>query len=341
MRLGWAPRDGSDARPDYTAAVVEESRPARPATGEPIVPIFLLSLPRSGSTALQRALSAHPDVGTASEPWLLLPLLYPLRAHGAAAEYDHAVMHQAIADLCRGLPDGAQSYRAAARRMALEIYRELAPEARYFVDKTPRYHLIADELFAMFPEAKFVLLWRNPLAVLASTVETWAGGRWSVHRWSIDLFEGVANLTSVQAMHGDRLSVIHYEDAVENPDHELARLFGSLGLDPVPGGPGGSRTATLGGALGDRRASEGAAALTDQGPDKWKAVLANPVRKAWARRYLKWIGRERLELMGYDLSRLLGELSDVRVSGRRATSDVVRLIRGRAVRYARDAAFRR
>ena len=34
--------------------------------------VFLLSLPRSGSTLLQRLLAAHPQVHTVAEPWLML-----------------------------------------------------------------------------------------------------------------------------------------------------------------------------------------------------------------------------------------------------------------------------
>src|SRR5919107_2181016 len=39
-------------------------------------PLFLLSLPRSGSTLAQRILAAHGGIATTSEPWILLPYLY-------------------------------------------------------------------------------------------------------------------------------------------------------------------------------------------------------------------------------------------------------------------------
>ena len=37
--------------------------------------IFLFSLPRSGSTLVQRVLAVHDALITASEPWLLLSLI--------------------------------------------------------------------------------------------------------------------------------------------------------------------------------------------------------------------------------------------------------------------------
>ena len=36
-------------------------------------PIFLFSLPRSGSTLLQRVLMSHKDIASVAEPWLMLP----------------------------------------------------------------------------------------------------------------------------------------------------------------------------------------------------------------------------------------------------------------------------
>ncbi len=56
----------------------------------------------------------------------------------------------------------------------------------------------------------------------------------------------------------------------------------------------------------------------------WKRTLNNPFRKAWCRRYLRWIGRDRLALMGYDLDALLAELDSLPSSLRRVGSDVGR-----------------
>jgi len=44
---------------------------------------------------------------------------------------------------------------------------------RFFLDKTPRYYFIIPELKNVFPEAKFIILLRNPLAVLSSILNTW------------------------------------------------------------------------------------------------------------------------------------------------------------------------
>ena len=61
-----------------------------------VTPIFIFSLPRSGSTLLQRLIGADTNVSYASEPWILLPFFYALKDTGASAEYNHQVMTQGV-----------------------------------------------------------------------------------------------------------------------------------------------------------------------------------------------------------------------------------------------------
>ena len=75
--------------------------------------IFLFSLPRSGSTLLQRLIASHPQVATVSEPWLVLPYLYTLRGRGIYAEFDYKTSSTAIQDFCEELPNGPEEYLLA------------------------------------------------------------------------------------------------------------------------------------------------------------------------------------------------------------------------------------
>ena len=306
----------------------------------PVAPIFVLSLPRSGSTLLQRLLATAPEVSTASEPWILLPLLYALRPSGAAAEYDHRVMAEGVHDLLQQVPNGRELYLAEVKRLALDVYTAAsAPGARFFVDKTPRYHLIAADLLEMFQDAPFVVLWRNPLAIVASPVENWAGGRWAVHRWHVDLYRGVANLVRAVEEHPSRITVVRYEDLVADPDFQLARLRAAMGLPDGAGPVDLSAAPPLGGSLGDRSGS-GSDVVSKDPVEKWRRTLSNPVRKAWCRRYLRWIGRERLAVMGYDRDELLRDLHGVPSTPRMAVSDMYWLTRGSAVSRLRTVAHR-
>src|SRR5436190_10218489 len=161
-----------------------------------IRPIFLFSVSRSGSTLLQRVIAAHDGVATVSEPWLLIPHAYTLRPDGVRAEYIHRLLVSAIGDFVEELPNGLDDYRREIREFAIRLYEKAAgSDARYFVDKSP-YNLVADEIIRLFPDGKFIFLWRNPLSIMASIIETFHEGRWSPTVCRTDMFVGLPRLIS-------------------------------------------------------------------------------------------------------------------------------------------------
>jgi len=112
-----------------------------------IKPIFIFSLPRSGSTLLQRILVSHPEIETISEPWFLIPSVYALRDSGVFAEYSAASLHKTMTHLISKLPNGKQDYYDGLRVFAETIYSRLnTKKAKYFLDKTPRYYLNIQEI---------------------------------------------------------------------------------------------------------------------------------------------------------------------------------------------------
>jgi Sulfotransferase family len=299
----------------------------------------LLSLPRSGSTLVQRVLASHPQVSTVSEPWFLLPLVYSMKDKGIYAEYNHHALTLAIQDLCRQLPGGESDYRSAIRSFALDLYSSLNPggTARYFVDKTPRYHLIVEDLFELFPDGRFVFLWRNPLAITASMVESWQKGRWNLHPYHVDLFEGLANLVHSFSKHADQACAFRYEDLVKGDASAWEPAFEYLGLDfdqaQLERFAGVELQGRMGDLVGSRHDS-----LTTGSTAKWQKTFRNPFRKSWCRNYLRWIGEERLAVMGYDLHTMLEELDGIETSARYLGSDVLRASYGWGVQGIRTMA---
>lgn len=302
-------------------------------------PLFLLSLPRSGSTLVQRVLASHTEIATTPEPWLLLPQLYATRERGWFAEYGHVTSARAIREFAARLPHGTEDYEAELRGFVTRLYDRASPgPGTYFLDKTPRYHFVADDLFRVFPEAKFVFLWRNPLAVVASIVDTWARGRWSVDRWHVDLYDGVANLTTATEAHGDAAYVSRFEDLVTEPASAWPPLFEHLELAFDPAVLTSFSSVSIGARMGDPTGVDRYRTLSTEPLDKWKRVLSNPYRKRWAARYLRWIGEDRLATMGYSLRELEAELDAVPTSMRRVASDPLRDLYWRADRVGREKA---
>ncbi len=303
-------------------------------------PIFLLSLPRSGSTLVQRVLGMHPDVATAPEPWLLLPQVYALRERGAAAEYAHVSAARAITAFADGLPNGLDDYLSEIRGFALNLYGLAGGGTAYFLDKTPRYYFIVDDLYRLFPEARFVFLWRNPLSVVASIVETWAKGRWALDRWTVDLHEGVERLVEASAEARPGTSATRFEDLIGTPEVSWPRLFGELGLDFQPDILQRVGDRRLTGRMGDPTGQHRYELIDREPLQKWRATISTPVRKRWMRSYLRWIGRARLATMGYELDELERDLETSRTDLRSVASDAIFGVGSRANGFARDRAAR-
>jgi len=312
-------------------------------SGDSPCPLFVLSLPRSGSTLLQRVLGSYPEIDTASEPWILLALLSPLHEDLPGRAGREPLVARAVSDFCEQLPGGVDDYRREMRETALRLYgRAAEPGVRYYLDKTPMYHLIVEDIIDLFPEAKVVFLWRNPLSVVASTVELFHEGRWEVSRYYMSLFRSVSDLTSSFARHGDRTHAVRYEDLLNEDDRSWRSLMDYLDLRFDPSSLRTFRDVDLHGRMGDPVGPAMYSSLSQEPLTKWRAVINNPVRKHWCRRYLHWIGRERLALMGYELDDLLGELERTPSSVRGSTPDLARLgasiardlIKARAPGYA-------
>lgn len=292
-------------------------------------PVFLLSLPRSGSTLLQRMLMTHPAISSKPEPWLLLPIFYARREAGHKAEYWEYTAQTAINEFVDSLPGGENDFYAAVNRFATELYAKAAADnARYFVDKTPRYHLVVEELMRTFPDARFIYLWRNPLAIIASIINTWGHGKWDLQRFDIDLFRGLRNLMDGFRAYGDRSIAVNFEALLASPTETLQALWAYLDLEDNDNAGEHFSSVDVAGAMGDPTGVADYDAVTTEPVDKWQASLNNPLRKAWCRAYLQCFSSQDWAAIGYQRDELLANLDAAPSGGRYLFSDTWRMLPG-------------
>lgn len=271
-----------------------------------VTPIFLYSMPRAGSTLMQRILGSHPAIASVSEPHVLLPFL---GTYADVKIYDAAVSHDGIqiafADVITQLPNGLQDYQSALRAFVSEIYGKLAGGKPYFLDKTPLYSVAAPQIVELFPEAKHIVLWRNPLAVVASLANTLESHAWVMSPYEVQLYSGMERI--VEASKLPNVYSVKYEDVLTTPGETLSKLFAYLELSFSEELL--SAFSQLKFERGDPTGVNDYDKLSQEPLSKWEATLCNPYRRAWARRYLEWLGRERLACMGYALDDLLVQLA--------------------------------
>ncbi len=211
---------GRRIRAVFTRELLERSAGA----GHPGVrPIFIVGLPRSGSTLLEQILASHSLVETTHE----LP---------EAGRLVRFVDRQRV---------GGKTYPEAVASLSPEMFAELGQRydretARYrsgapvFVDKMPNNFALVGLLHLALPNARFINARRDPLdTCLSCYKQLFARGQ----SFTYDLLElGEYYLEYERmiehwrdALPGQVLDV-HYEDVVSNTESEIRRILDYCGL---------------------------------------------------------------------------------------------------------------
>jgi hypothetical protein len=192
--------------------------------------LFVAGLHRSGTSLIARALSAHPDIsgltgtGVPEDEGQHLQRVVPTaRAHGGPGSF----AFDRRAHLTESSPLATSATRAELLR-AWAPYWDLSRQV--LVEKSPPNLVRTRLLQAVFPEARFVVVLRHPLAVSYATQRAL---RRPVHRL-VDHW-----LAAYECFAGDlpalrQVAVVRYEHFVARPETELERLLSFAGAVPAP-----------------------------------------------------------------------------------------------------------
>lgn len=186
-------------------------------------PIFVLGMPRSGTTLTETILASHPDVHGAGELPDLLHIIGQPRGEPPQG-YPLSVAHLDRNELTRM---GEQYLQQLRRR---------APEARRITDKMPANFLGLGMIHLMLPNAKIVHVKRNPVDTCVSAFTRLFNK--SQHQ-SYDLRElgrYYRDYLTIMAHWREVLPAgsfyeIQYEDLVANQEEESRKLLAFCGLE--------------------------------------------------------------------------------------------------------------
>ena len=262
-------------------------------------PIFILSLPRSGSTLLQRILLTSNACKSLGETSLLLRFLGNSESVTRFASYRESNIELSFRDLRDNYPDFPKKYEAIIHKSMMSLYSYLAEDKKYFIDKTPRYTLIAEEIRKTFPEAKVIILWRHPLAIAASISNTFFKSKWHFDDFLIDFETGWDRLHTFAEKHAPSICSIRYEDLLSAPTVEVAKLNDFLDL-PKENQLSDTLLPEIGGRLGDPKRHSKKNLIDTSGVDTWKQSYSNWYRKRWARQFYTPKRSDHLSKLGYD-----------------------------------------
>lgn len=269
--------------------------------------IFIISQPRAGSTMLQRILGNHPSIHTGSEPWLMLYPFYALRQKGYEAEFDAHIASVALKDFLSTLPHGENVYYEGVRRMYSYLYQQALIKSNkpFFLDKTPRYYFIIPELYRTFPDAHYIILLRNPMAVVCSILKTWVKKNWfKLERLKHDLCVAPHFLLKSAEQLGMNRIVVLYEDILRDPNNEIERICRWIGIDFSSEIIDYGYKDQCGWNLGDQNEIDKNLRPVLKYSDKWDKSLQNPQIWRITREYFSLLGGETFAQMGYSSKKI-------------------------------------
>jgi len=190
-------------------------------------PIFIVGLPRTGTTLTERIISSHSNVESIGETLFVQMLLRQLSGV-QSVENMNSEMIRALKG--RDISTLGQQYLDA---VGYRLHQQTN-----FVDKFPMNFLYLGFIAKALPNAKFVHLQRNPLDAcfaMYKQIFTWA------YKFSYSL-ENLGTyyvayqklLAHWRTVLGDRFIEVGYEDLVSEPEQQTRQLLEQLGLEFEP-----------------------------------------------------------------------------------------------------------
>jgi tetratricopeptide (TPR) repeat protein len=190
------------------------------------IPVFLISMPRSGSTLLEQMLDQHPDIEAAGE----LPYVHALLR--SAVELCLRREQTSVPQVIERLSDGQK--RAFGEDYMQRARLHLSTGARYFIDKLPLNWRNVLFIREILPQARFIEIRRNAMdCCFSNYVHQFSLG----HAASFDLAHlGRAYVDYVRLM--DHVAEaapgfmcrVRYDDLVDDPEPQLRAILDYLGL---------------------------------------------------------------------------------------------------------------
>jgi tetratricopeptide (TPR) repeat protein len=185
-------------------------------------PVFIIGMPRSGTSLVEQILASHPEVYGAGELPFVINIMSQMRKRfqtGATSEVISGYNEEFIAELGREY---------------IEKTRELSPDSLFITDKMPHNFLWVGAIRMSLPNAKIICCRRDPmdncLSIYKNIFHTG-------HNYSFDLQElGQYYLLYQDLMNywhelfPGKIYDIYYEALVSNQKEETTKLLDHCGL---------------------------------------------------------------------------------------------------------------
>jgi len=204
----------------FTPAMLKE----RQGWGDPAPdPIFILGMPRAGSTLVEQILSSHPAIEGTEELFVILQIYGEL-----AASHTYEQPQQIVTGL-----DHGDLRRVGARYMELSS-RYRSTGRPLFTDKNPANWQYVGLIHSMLPNAKIIDVRRNPMdCCFANYFQHFeAGAHFSYSLEGLGRYydDYVGTMRHFDQVLPGRIHRVIHDDLVDNFEQEVRRLLDYVGV---------------------------------------------------------------------------------------------------------------
>lgn len=197
------------------------------------LPVYVLGMPRSGTTLVEQILSGHSNIFGAGELGII-----PQVQQGIA-RWERHVGSQ------RGYPDCIDDLTAhATQGIAQNILKELqeyAPQAKHIIDKLPHNFENIGLIKFLFPKAKIISVRRDPRDIALSNYFTdyqakhgGMGFAYDLHDIGEQLADHNLLMHHWQQLFPGEILEINYEEVVDDLEGAARKMLDYIGVDWQP-----------------------------------------------------------------------------------------------------------
>ena len=193
----------------------EKSIPSIKKNKSDLIPIFIIGMPRSGTTLVEQIISSHSKVSGLGE--LPFVLQFGSKIAMGSVEYNSETVLK-------------------FRNNYLEKIKNFVDNSLIITDKMPQNFLYIGLIMASFPEAKILNIKRNPAAVCWANYKQWFKSKDLSYSYSINdtiqyysLYEDLMNFW--KKLFNNKIYDVNYESLTINHEDEIKKLIKYLDLN--------------------------------------------------------------------------------------------------------------
>lgn len=279
--------------------------------------IFLISLPRSGSTLLQKILMNHKDVASDQENWILLNLLSFIKDKSSVSILSKASQRSAANKFVASNGILEESLYKSIGQSYKNILLEAFQDSEYFIDKTPRNYYILDELKMAFPDSKFIFILRSPVSIISSILNTWTKRRFSNYfGYSFDINFGFDAIGKYLENHNNKNDfIITYDELVKNTDSSINEIYKFLKINEDNSHDFNDFNNNLKhSSIGDPIKKNKTRQVDIHSLDSWKKTVNSYFYKKYLLYKIKKINESYIKFGGYDKENLIKEIQSININ---------------------------